>query len=151
MGNVDKKKGRDEFLAEAMRAYDEMFDPKKQDQLVTLSQREQQAVLLGKLLSAHALKQHVAADASGAPSKSGAAACCPKCKQPGVAVKNTAPPPRQVTTLAGELEMTREQYRCDKCRIVFFPLGPQTGAGHRRLQSAGAQKDRAAGRKSRLL
>mgnify|MGYP001606503446 CR=1 FL=1 len=148
---VGGKQSRDDFLAEAARAFDTMFDPGKQDQLITLTQREQLAVALGKLLSARMLGQHVTQDAAATPSRTGAAACCPKCKQPGAAIKSTDPPQRQVTTLAGELEMSREQYRCEKCRIVFFPLGPQIGLEHGRLQSAGAEKDRSAGRKSAVL
>src|ERR1035437_5941455 len=133
------KRVREDFLAEAARAFDSMFDPGKQDQLVTLSQREQWAVALGKLLSARMLGEHVSQDTAAMPSKTGAAACGPKGKQPGAPVKSADPPQRQVTTLAGPLEMTREQYRCEKCRIVFFPLGPQIGFGHGRLQSAGVE------------
>src|ERR1035441_3353634 len=130
---VGDKQAREDFLADLAWAFDSMFDPGKQDQLITLTQREQLAVALGKLLSARMLKQHVARDTATTPSKTGVAACCPKCNQPGAPVKNADPPQRQLTTLAGELEMSREQYRCEKCRIVFFPLGPQIGFGHGRL------------------
>jgi hypothetical protein len=39
--------------------------------------------------------------------------------------------------LAGEVTLSREQWRCTTCRVVFFPPGSEVAAGYRGLQPDG--------------
>jgi hypothetical protein len=59
-----------------------MFGGKSHEELVTLTEREDMAVCLGKELAAFLLEEHVAADPAKAPAEV-STACCPKCGQPG--------------------------------------------------------------------
>jgi hypothetical protein len=103
---------------------------------VTFDQREQRAVELSRDLTVWLLQQHVNADAGGRPDES-QRIVCPKCGRPGRRVTGLGEPlpKRRLTTLAGEVTLTREQWRCATCRVVFFPLGSEVGAGDRGLQS----------------
>jgi hypothetical protein len=42
-------------------------------------------------------------------------------------------PQRRLTTLAGEVALRREQWRCTTCRVVFFPPRRQAPSGDRGL------------------
>jgi hypothetical protein len=125
---------RQRFLSHAAAAFDLMFDPRYQDQLVTFDQREERACELGRDLTAWLLERHTNADPQVRPDEQ-RLSTCPKCGQPGQRV--TAPedplPQRRVTSLTGEVTLQREQWRCTTCRVVFFPLGPETPAGNRGL------------------
>jgi len=122
---------RRRWLDHAAAAFDLMFDPQTQDQLVTFDQREERACQLGDDLTAWLLQQHANADPQAAPSEAHAPPC-PKCGRPGQRV--TGPddprPQRPLTTLTGEVILKREQWRCTTCRVVFFPPGSETAAGH---------------------
>ncbi len=121
---------RRRWLEQAAAAFDLMFDPPLQDQLVTFDQREQRAYELGQDLTAWLLQQHVNADAQAAPPQHQPPAC-PKCGRPGQPL--TGPddplPQRRLTTRAGEITLQREQWRCTTCRVVFFPPGPPVAFG----------------------
>jgi hypothetical protein len=121
---------RQRFLAHAAAAFDLMFEPHYQDQLVTFDQREERACELGRDLTAWLLQRHTNADPL-ARSEEQQPPACPKCGRPGRRV--TAPedplPQRRVTSLAGEVTFQREQWRCTTCRVVFFPLRPETPVG----------------------
>jgi hypothetical protein len=125
---------RQRFLAHAAAAFDLMFDPRYQDQLVTFDQREERACELGRDLTAWLLERHTNADAQARPDEQQPLAC-PKCGRPGQRVTAAADPlpPRRVTSLTGEVTIQRAQWRCTTCRVVFFPPGPETPAGDRRL------------------
>jgi hypothetical protein len=117
---------RQRWLAHAAAAFDLMFDPQSRDQLVTFDQREERACELGRDLTAWLLQQHVNADALARPAEHQPPAC-PKCGRPGRWV--TGPeeplPQRRITTLAGEVVLHRQRWRCPTCRVVFFPPGPE--------------------------
>jgi hypothetical protein len=126
---------RRRWLDHAAAAFDLMFDPRCQDQLVTFDQREQRAVELSRDLTAWLLQQHLNADSAVRPEES-PHIVCPKCGRPGRRV--TGPdeplPKRRLTTLAGEVILNREQWRCTTCRVVFFPLGSEVAIEYRGLQ-----------------
>ncbi len=63
-------------------AYRRMFAGKSQEELVTLTQREDMAVLIAKELAAFLLEEHVALDSAAEPAEA-STTCCPKCGQPG--------------------------------------------------------------------
>jgi hypothetical protein len=129
--DVQRDELRQRWLGHAAAAFDLMFRPEYQDQLVTFDQREQRAGELGQDLTAWLLQQHVDAetqvrsDPQHHPS-------CPKCGQPGHRL--TGPdeplPQRWVTTRTGEVTVRRERWRCPTCRVVFFPLGSAPRIGH---------------------
>jgi hypothetical protein len=125
---------RQQWLNAANDVFEHLFANAEQNQLVTFTQREARACLLGKELAAWLLERHVTNDAQVQPADEQSPGC-PKCGQPARRV----PPPRgrlprrQLTTLAGTVEWQREQWRCPTCRIAFFPSGPASPAGHGRL------------------
>jgi hypothetical protein len=138
---------RQRFLSHAAAAFDLMFDPQYQDQLVTFDQREERACELGRDLTAWLLRQHVNADPQ-ACLEDQLPPTCPKCGRPvqRVTVPEAPLPQRQITSLTGEVTLQREQWRCTTCRVVFFPLGPEAPARHGGLQPGGATQGCAAGR-----
>ena len=125
---------RQRFLSHAAAAFDLMFDPCYQEQLVTFDQREERACELGRDLTAWLLQRHVNADPQARPAEQ-APPACPKCGRPGqrVTAAETSLPERRVTSLTGEVALQREQWRCTTCRVVFFPLGSEAAAGDRGL------------------
>jgi hypothetical protein len=126
---------RQRWLAHAAAAFDLMFDPRCQDQLVTFDQREQRAVELSRDLTAWLLQQHINTDCEVRPEKS-PHILCPKCGRPGRRVTGPGEslPKRRLTTLAGEVTLGREKWRCTTCRVVFFPPGSEVAARYRGLQ-----------------
>ncbi len=111
------------WLQRTEAAYRRMFEGKSQEELVTLTQRENMAMLIAKELAAFVLEEHVAMDSAAQPAEA-STTCCPKCGQPGTpAVEGSETlPERTVTTRAGDIRVRRQRWRCAKCRVVFFPL-----------------------------
>jgi hypothetical protein len=107
-----------------------MFDPQDQDQLQTFDQREQRALDLGRDLTAWLLRQHANAADQARPGAQRPPAC-PGCGRPGQ--RATAPgeplPRREATTLAGEVALSRQRWRCTACRSPFSPPGPPAAPG----------------------
>lgn len=133
-------------------AFERMFGAANQDQLVTFTEREDMACALGEELAKFLLEEHAAADAQVRPSVK-RPPCCPKCQQPAEQVtKRGAPlPERALTTRAGKVELRREQWRCAKCRINFFPAGPAAEVGDGGLQSAARGEGGATGEQGGIL
>ncbi len=117
---------RREFTGLAGEAFDAMFAPDQQEQLITMTQREDRVLAKGVELQSWLLARHLARDPWGQP-KPSEVVPCPKCGHPGVPDKSdTKPVPRRITTRAGPHEFRRRKYRCPKCRKVFFPPGRET-------------------------
>ena len=113
---------RRRWLAHAAAAFDLMFHPDHQADLVTFDQRELRAHDLGRDLTAWLLQQHANADGQARPNESSP----PLCPQSGRAGRRvTQPdeplPKRPVTALAGEVTLRRAKWPCTTCRVVFFP------------------------------
>jgi len=125
---------RRRWLSHAAAAFDLMFDPQYQDQLGTFDQRELRALDLGRDLTAWLIQQHANADGRARPDPS-SPPVCPKCGQAGrrVTQPDEPLPGRQVTTLAGEVTLRREKWRCTTCRVVFFPPRRHAPSGDRGL------------------
>lgn len=125
---------RERWMQRAEAAYRRMFEGKSQEELVTLTQREDMAVAIGRELAAFLLEEHVAADSAAQPAEA-STTCCPKCGQPGTPAvqEDEALPERTVTTRAGEIRVRRQRWCCAKCRIVFFSAGHSAACGHGRL------------------
>ena len=125
---------RQRWLAHTAAAFDLMFDPLYQDQLVTFDQREQRAVELSRDLTVWLLQQHVHTDPLAQPDQS-QRIVCPRCSRPGR--RATGPgeplPQRRLTTLVGEVAFHREKWQCTTCRVVFFPPRRQAPPGDRGL------------------
>jgi hypothetical protein len=109
------------WVQRAEAAYRRMFEGKSQEELVTLTQRENMAMLIAKELAAFLLEEHVALDSAAKPAEA-STTCCPKCGQPGTPAVEAgeALPERGVTTRAGDIRVRRQRWRCGKCRVVFF-------------------------------
>jgi hypothetical protein len=123
---------RRRWLAHAAAAFDLMFHPEHQADLITFDQRETRACELGRDLTTWLIQQHVNRDEMAHPSAD-QPVVCPKCGRPARRKTDpdpdAAPPGRRVTGLSGEVEVKRDPWRCTTCRIVFFPPGPQAGVG----------------------
>jgi len=126
------------WLARAAAAYDRMFCDENQEELVTLTEREDMALALSKELAAFLLEEHVAADPAKAPAEA-STTCCPKCGQPGTPAPQKAGkrgaslPERTVRTRAGDIEIPRARWKCKRCRIVFFSARRSPEVGHGRI------------------
>jgi ribosomal protein S27AE len=121
-------------MQRAEAAYRRMFEGKSKEELVTLTQRESMAVLIGKELAAFLLEEHVATDPAAQPVEA-STTCCPKCGQPGTPAVEEAEElsERAVTTRVGQIRVRRQRWECGKCRIVFFSAGRSAGVGDGRL------------------
>ncbi len=115
-------------------AYRRMFEGKSQEELVTLTQRENMAVLIARELAAFLLEEHVGRDSAAQPAEA-STTCCPKCGQPGTPAVQGGEglPERRVTTRAGDIGVRRQRWRCAKCRIIFFSAGRSVASGDGRL------------------
>src|SRR5439155_5786628 len=122
----DREALRERWLLRAGKAFERMFGEAHQEQLVTFTEREDMACLLGEELAAFLLEEHAAADGQVRPSEK-RAPCCPKCQVPATRVtqRDEELPERPLTTRAGDIQLRREQGRCRKWRIVFFSAGPE--------------------------
>lgn len=118
-------------------AFERMYGDKNQEQLVTMTEREDMAVLIAKELAAFLLEEHIARDAAVRPDAS-KPPCCPKCGQAGASAAKPGEklPDREVRTRAGDVRMQRERWRCAKCRIIFFSARRSTASGHGGIQPA---------------
>src|SRR5215472_14608656 len=113
-----------------------MYAGKHQDKLVTMTEREDMAVLIARELAAFLLEQHLALDPAVRPDEA-APPCCPKCAKPGQRAMQPKEklPERQVRTRAGDVHLERERWRCAKCRIIFFSARRSPATGDRGVQS----------------
>jgi hypothetical protein len=148
----DREALRERWLLRAGHAFERMFGKVNQDQLVTFTEREDMACLLGEELAAFLLEEHAAADCQVRSSEK-QSLCCPKCQQPGERRTKAQEklPERELTTRAGEIKLRREQWRCKKCRILFFSVRPQAEVGHGAIQSTALGKGGAAGEQGGIL
>jgi hypothetical protein len=136
---MDGKTGtvRERWLRRAEAAYRRMFEGKSEEELVTLTQREDMAVSIGRELAAFLLEEHVAMDPAARPSETSATGC-PRCGQPGTLQEQEEEggeelQERIVTTRAGDIPVRRQRCLCPKCRIVFFSARRPAGSGDGRL------------------
>lgn len=154
MDGKQKDPRYERWLARTAAAYERMFGGKGLEELVTLTEREDRAVKLGKELAAFLLEEHVAADPARAPVEA-SATCCPKCGQPGEAAPQESGkrelPKRKVRTRAGDIDIRRERWKCKRCRIVFFSVRRSPEAGHGRVQPRGHREGGSPGEQGVLL
>jgi uncharacterized protein with PIN domain len=114
---------RRKFREMADASFDAMFDADQQEQLITMTQREDRVLQKGAELQAWLLEQHLKIDPLADPAESEALRC-PKCR--GIGVRDGDEPeavPRELKTRAGKQSFSRWKYRCPSCKTVFFPLG----------------------------
>jgi len=133
---MDGKKGtvHDRWVKRTEAAYRRMFEGKSEEELATLTQRENMAVLIGKELAAFLLEEHVALDPAAQPAEA-SSTCCPKCGEAGTPAvqEDEELPERTVTTRVGDICVRRQRWECAKCRIIFFSAGRSAGPGDGRL------------------
>ena len=122
-GHRERLRLRRSFMDMAGEAFDAMFDDDRQEQLVTLTQREDRVLEKGAELQRWLLARHLALDPAAGPA-TGEVPACPRCGHAGRPdAGDTRPAPRRIATRAGPQELKRRKYRCPKCRKVFFPPG----------------------------
>jgi len=141
----DREALRERWFQRAGKAFERMFAEGNQDQLVTFTEREDMACLLGEELAAFLVEEHAAADSQVRPAEQ-RPPCCPKCQQPAARVtkRKEKLPERDLTSCAGEIKLRREQWRCQKCRVLFFSVRPQAEVGNGEIQSAASAEGSAA-------
>jgi len=146
LSRSQEAKLREEWLQESGAAFDQMFAKDRQAQLVTLTQREDLALALGKELARWLLERHAQADPQVRPSAQEVPRC-PRCKETAerVTKRRGSLPERELTTRAGAVALRREKWRCRPCRLVFFSAGPPARSGHRGIQPALDPKGGASG------
>jgi hypothetical protein len=149
---TDREALRERWLLRAGKAFERMFAEANQDQLVTFTEREDMACVLGQELAGFLLEEHVGADSQVRPSEK-RPPCCPKCHEPGERITQAKDklPERDLTTRTGEVELRREQWRCKKCRVVFFSVRPQAEVGDGTIQSAGSGNGSTPGRQGGVV
>ena len=127
----DTKKLRERWQRRSEAAFERMFGGKSKEELVTLTEREDMAVAIGRELAAFLLEEHVARDEAAEPVEP-ATACCPKCGRVGTPsiAKHGELPQRNVVTRAGEIPVRRQRFRCAKCRVIFFSARREAPAGN---------------------
>ena len=137
-GTTETLKKRWRQRAEA--AFQRMFEGKSQEELVTLTEREDMAVLIGRELAAFLLEEHVVERHSGAAGGSVRrhVARSADNRESWRLRQGEKLVDRTVTTRAGDIRMRRQRWHCAKCRIIFFSTGRATASGNGRLQPKGA-------------
>jgi DNA-directed RNA polymerase subunit RPC12/RpoP len=146
LGQAEYARLEQDFVAKARGAFRAVFDAEEQEELITLTQREERVLQKGAELQGWLLEEHLKHDPLADPAEAEAIRC-PKCRTLGVRAKGAAQDvPREIKTRAGTQVLARTKYRCPSCRKVFFPLGRALAAGAGGLQSGAGAQDRAAGR-----
>ena len=121
MSTRDDLRRKFRLMAEA--AFNAMFDEDQQEQLITMTQREDRILQKSAEMQAWLLEEHLKTDPLADPSQADALRC-PKCR--GIGVRDgdeKEPVPRDLKTRAGKQAFSRWKYRCPACKAVFFPLG----------------------------
>jgi hypothetical protein len=125
---------RQQWLSYAGAAFDLMFHPEHQADLISFDQRETRACESVDDLKTWLLQQHLDADPD-AESAAGSVPQqqqqppidCPRCGKPASRVQRPDDKPplfrRDLVGLAGEVTLKRAKWRCATCRVAFFPSG----------------------------
>jgi hypothetical protein len=114
---------RRKFYEMAEATFNAMFDDDQQEQLITMTQREDRILDTTGRMQAWLMERHLETDPLANPAEADALRC-PKCRHMGVRdCDETGAVPRRLTTRAGKQEVKRWKYRCPSCKTVFFPLG----------------------------
>lgn len=118
---------RQQWLGYAGAAFDLMFHPDHQPDLVSLDQREERACQSVDDLKSWLLQQHITSDPDACPPADHAVGC-PHCAKPARRVERPDKPlfARHLDTLGGQITLKRAKWYCATCRVAFFPSRPQT-------------------------
>jgi hypothetical protein len=120
---VELGRKRQEFMARAGEAFDQMFGCDGQNDLVTFAQREDRACDVTDELARWLMVEHVSLDGA---TQVDPQAGCPVCGGP----LQGQPTPqqeggevRELATRRGKVQYRRAGAHCPRCRRVFFPPG----------------------------
>lgn len=111
-------KGREAFLKEAGKLYDEMISRAGPASGDTFDAIEAQGEAAGRQLALKLLKERLEAEARREPE----AVACPKCGQP--MRRPRRPAARNLDTASGTVPYERPHAICDRCGASFSPSGP---------------------------
>jgi hypothetical protein len=115
---TSEEAGREAFLAEARRRYDEMISRAGAASGDTFDDIEEQAEGAGRTLILKLLKERLAAEAKA----EGEQTACPKCGKPMRRPKEASE--RNLDTASGTVHYQRRHAICDRCDASFSPSGP---------------------------
>jgi hypothetical protein len=131
--NEEREALRQEFERKTRKAFDQMFDPDRQADMVTFTERETRAMDLGNRLSRWLVQQHLGNDEKAVRTE-GEKMCCPECGKPtNSSDSEGALERREIQSRAGPVEFERAKSLCRRCRRRFFPSGSGTPVGHGRI------------------
>lgn len=109
---------RREWIENASSVFDRVF-PEGSQPCPPLDALERRSVQLSRDLASWLLERRIAAAPEARPAEP---APCPRCRRPAARATPDGPlPSRAVTTEVGDVQVTRERWRCTTCRVVFFP------------------------------
>lgn len=110
--------GREAFLAEARKLYDEMISRAGPASGDTFDDIEEQAEGAGRKLIRKLLKERLAAEAKAEPES----VICAKCGRPMRRPEEASA--RNLDTASGTVRYERRHAICDRCNASFSPSGP---------------------------
>jgi len=112
------QKGREAFLREAARLYDEAVARAGRAPGERFDDIEEQVEKAGQVLKLRLLAERLAAEEKALPKVT----LCPQCGRPVRRPK--AASPRNLDTFSGTVSYERTHALCDRCGISFSPAGP---------------------------
>ena len=139
---VKKHRGREEFMREAERLYDEMISRAGPQSGDTFDEIEEQAEGAGRKLILKLLKERLAAEAARQPE----GVTCPGCGRPMRQPEKDRP--RNLDTASGTVSYERRHAICDRCGESFSPSGrpvansPSRGVGEASEKGVRGQSSR---------
>ena len=122
MTQDERERLKAEFLRKASEGFDWMFDPNRQSNMRTFTQREDRGMDIGLGLAKWVIERHVGEDVRAKPSA--AAPACPKCAGAAQGPEVTEKEAREIESRAGEIWVERPGSFCPHCRRRFFPSRP---------------------------
>ena len=118
MAGKASDRGRDTFLQEAARLYDEMMSRAESASGDTFDDIEEQAEGAGRKLILKLLRERVAAEEKAQAET----VTCPDCSRPMRRPRKAAE--RNLDTASGTVHYERRHAICDLCGASFSPSGP---------------------------
>lgn len=129
--------GKEEFLCQAAKAYDRMMK-EDQEQMITFDQMEDRALEVGARLKIWLMERLLAETSKKKAFQEHP--CCLRCKRPLEMSKT--PKKRIMRGRTGKVSFARDEGYCPSCRKAFFPSGPDTEVGRRRLRAGFVEENR---------
>jgi hypothetical protein len=122
MTQDERERLRAEFLRKAAEGFDWTFDPNRQSNMRTFTQREDRAMEIGTGLARWALEHHVGEDVQAKPSAP--VGTCPQCGGAARGSEVSEQEAREIQSRAGKVSVGRPGSFCPHCRRRFSSSRP---------------------------